>query len=698
MQKQQSVARILGAVVGILGIVLVVMSAFSLKQAISRYVDSNRIVSLAIASRDMTNALVAFRLERGDVISFLGSPTAAPDSALNSVAKEREAAEQTYTAAQDTLAGVDASGLRDKVEKVRATWQQLVSLRSQIATGLRQDKAARDPKLIENWLQTSNAHMAAVEDATALLDNSMSLIDPVVDRLLQIKQSAWQVRAVAGQTILMEFSALVSGRTWTAADGLEFANNRGRAQQSWDIVIKLATPEVASSALLEAIHEAAPSVTGAQGEERNSVAGKLLRGELTGIAGVEFRDRQLAVAEKLVTTTKTALAETITRAHNALAEARAELVLFGLLTPASIALMVGGFYIVRRRVTRPLTEITEVMARFAGHDFGAEVPSLGRADEIGRMAAALQVFKDAMVNADRLSAAQAAGRASEEKRAAELASLVRQFEGRVGQMVQTLSSASGQLESTAKSMSGTAAHAQQQAGSASEQAQQVGGGVQTVASAAEELTASIREISRQVAQATRATEQAVETVKQTDATVRALATGADRIGEVVGLITSIASQTNLLALNATIEAARAGESGKGFAVVASEVKNLASQTAKATEEISGQIAEIQDATQKAVAAIQGIVSTIDEVNGINRTIAAAVEEQNKATAEIASTVQQTAQATSTVTQNISAVSGAASDTGRAANDVLKAAASLSHQSSALTGEVDDFISRVRAVA
>jgi methyl-accepting chemotaxis protein len=217
-----------------------------------------------------------------------------------------------------------------------------------------------------------------------------------------------------------------------------------------------------------------------------------------------------------------------------------------------------------------------------------------------------------------------------------------------------------------------------------------------VAAAAEELTASIGEIGRQVAQSSKITSKAVDDAKRTDTIVRALAESAEKIGNVVGLITDVASQTNLLALNATIEAARAGDAGKGFAVVASEVKNLANQTGKATEEIDAQITHIQAATKEAVEAIRGISATIEEVSAISTTIAAAVEEQGAATAEIARNVQQTTQAAQEVTVGISGVSQAASETGEAAGHVLAAASDLSKQAEQLSGEVHTFVAGVRA--
>jgi methyl-accepting chemotaxis protein len=354
-------------------------------------------------------------------------------------------------------------------------------------------------------------------------------------------------------------------------------------------------------------------------------------------------------------------------------------------------------WLINRDITRSLGELGAAMTRLAGGELTTEIPGADRRDEIGGMATAVLVFKNGMADSERLRAEQEAAksRTATEQKAA-LNKLADGFESKIGRLVGMLSSGSTALEATAQSMNGSANQSNQQAAAVASAAEDASTGLQTVASAAEELTASIGEISRQVAQSARISGKAVDDAKRTDTIVHALAEGAEKIGAVVGLITNIAGQTNLLALNATIEAARAGDAGKGFAVVASEVKNLATQTGKATQEIDAQITQIQAATKEAVEAIRGISATIEEVSAIATTIASAVEEQGAATAEIARNVQQTTQAAQVVTVSIGGVSQAASEAGTAAGQVLTAASDLSKQAEQLSSEVNAFVAGVRA--
>jgi len=375
------------------------------------------------------------------------------------------------------------------------------------------------------------------------------------------------------------------------------------------------------------------------------------------------------------------------------ASTRRSLIAAGLILLFALAVSI----LVARSITGPLRHMTVAMNDLASGNLAVEVPGVGRGDEVGEMAKAVEIFKGNAVARQALEAEQreAATRAASGRKA-DMNKMANDFEAAVGLIVEAVSSASSQLEVSAGTLTTTAERAQQLTATVAAASEEASSNVQSVASATEEMASSVNEISRQVQASARMAVDAVGQARVTNDRVSELSKAATRIGDVVELINTIAGQTNLLALNATIEAARAGEAGRGFAVVASEVKALAEQTAKATGEIGQQISGIQAATQESVNAIQAISGTIEKLSEISSTIAAAVEEQGAATQEISRNVQQASMGTQQVSANITDVQRGASETGSASSQVLSAAQSLSGDSSRLKLEVGKFLNSVRA--
>jgi methyl-accepting chemotaxis protein len=606
----------------------------------------------------------------------------------------------------------NTDGARDKMNAVRKNLSSSLDDASAIGTGIDElnlkFNALRDAmdKAMDGPAEPRKDAARKIVADNAVFNTAVTkLLDEQVRRMAQLDGDAyrqavyanitWNLRDVGGYNASVHKNLVGAKRAATEAEKMEFSRSQGRADQILMSLQELrgnpATPANVAAAL-EKMNEA---YVGRFGNELKLVKDGAASGKYEHDVDFFYAESQKGLGA--VTELRNAFYDNAEQILGANYSSARFSFLIALAVLIAVAVASAGLIVmVRRSICTPIVDLTATMTRLAGGDVSGEIAGTGRGDEIGAMAVAVGVFKDSMIEAERLAAEKAAESDGKMRRAQVLDQLTRVFEAKVTELVGGLSSASAVMEDTAQSMSSTATLTNRQAAIVAAASEQTSANVQTVASATEELASSISEIGRQVAQSTEIAARAVDNARRTGDSARSLAEGAQKIGDVVTLIQSIAAQTNLLALNATIEAARAGDAGRGFAVVASEVKSLAGQTAKATTEISEQIASIQAASDQTVTAIQNVANVIGEIDQIGTAIAAAIEEQGSATKEISRSVQEAARGTQEVNSNITGVQKAADDTGAAANQVLGAAEQLSSQSKDLAGQVNRFLSEVRS--
>ena len=692
-----SIRNLLVAAVALLALFGIGLSGYLLRNASLERATAAEAAAINETADMLLESAGQWARERGATNLALNAADVATDAQKATIANFRKLGDQPFEQALGRVAAAHFANKDQLIAGAKRAHEQISAIRTRADAEMAKPGSAREQTVVSQWAPTITALIAASQNLRVAAGMEEDDINSRLSSLQSFKHFVWIMSEYLGRERAAVAALVAAGKPMNSQQISNLAAFRGRLEIAWDYVQAYATKSSAPPNVLAGTERLRDSVFRRFEETRKGVYAAGLAGGSYPINSAEWFGQATTAIDDVIALSAIASQEAAKLAESARHSSLNTLLVNAVLMVFSSLLAAGALWIVINRIVRSIGQMTGVMSEIADGNTSVAVPCVSRRDEMGAMARALLIFKE---NAQRVVSMQAERgaleRAARAEKTAAMNRLADDFEAKIGEIVETVSSASTELEASARTLTATADRSQRLTATVVAASGQASANVQSVASATEELTSSVTEISRQVQESARMAGAAVDQAHITNDRVGELSKAAGRIGDVVELINTIAGQTNLLALNATIEAARAGEAGRGFAVVASEVKALAEQTAKATGEISQQISGIQSATQESVNAIREISSTIEKLSEVSSTIAAAVEQQGAATHEISRNVQQASQGTHQVSCNITDVQRGAGETGSASSQVLSAAQMLSSDSNRLKLEVSRFLDSVRA--